>query len=392
MGIERIHIRNYRALAGVRFALGPVNLFFGPNGSGKSTLLDALWFVRDCAVRGVESASARRGHGVGLLFDGASDDDRRILIELSTEAVSYCLVFDLSGDRAIPLVGETLQAHQSGEVRIVREVGSGLATLYHDGMKQSATCTMRDRDKLTLGLYVDFHGADKDTASLDSLLRFVRYYHSRSFLLHGLKAVGSSSGPDVRLSETGENAWSVLRNLHDRRNRDDRFGTVMQYMREAFPSIEDIGVEQTGPMSVYASFCERSHRNPIPASGVSDGHLQLLLLLLSLFSEGSERDAMILLDEPETSLHPRAIAVLAKAIRAAGVSWRKQVLVATHSPVLISQFEPSEIVVTQTKHGRTHLARVSEMENVRDLIDDYAVGSLYMAGAIGAQGEAEAAG
>jgi predicted ATPase len=85
-------------------------------------------------------------------------------------------------------------------------------------------------------------------------------------------------------------------------------------------------------------------------------------------------------------LHPWALVVLAKAIRTAGLSWRKQVLVATHSPVLISQFEPNEVIAAETAAGRTKLRRVSEMREIQDLLDEYAVGSLYMSETIGAQG------
>jgi predicted ATPase len=260
--ISSIHIHNYRALADVSLDLGPVGVLFGPNGSGKSTLLDTLWFVRDCAIRGVERASALRSHGIGVLFDGAPEDDQR-------------------------------DSH----------------------LKQSGSYELRDPEKLTLSLYLGFNPADEEAGSLDRLLHFVRFYHSRSFFLHRLKTQGSESSPDVRLWDRGDNAWSVLRNLHDRKNRDDRFETIMQFMREAFPSFDDMIIEQTGPNSVYAHFFEKSRSRPILASGVSDGHLQLLLILIALFSEDPDREALILLDEPEVSLHPWALAVLAKAIR-----------------------------------------------------------------------------
>jgi predicted ATPase len=389
MRIKSIHIRNYRALADVRLELGPVSVLFGPNGSGKSTLLDTLWFVRDCAIRGVEPASASRSHGIGILFDGAPDDDQRVLIELATDSVKYILRFDLSSGRINPSAGEKLVANETNDIRINREVGSGEAELYNEQVQQHGLYRLREPEKLTLGLYLGFNPADEAAGSLDRLLHFVRLYHSRSFFLHRLKTQGSESGPELRLWDKGDNAWSVLRNLHDRRNRDDRFNTIMSLMREAFPSLEDIGLEQTGPSSVYASFYETNRSRPILASGVSDGHLQLLIILIALFSEGPDREAVILLDEPETSLHPWALAVLAKAIRMAGTSWKKQVLVATHSPVLISQFEPNEIIAAETSQGRTQLRRVSEMEGIQDLLESYAAGSLYMAEAIGSQAPTE---
>jgi predicted ATPase len=387
--INSIHIHNYRALADVSLDLGSVGVLFGPNGSGKSTLLDTLWFVRDCATRGVERASAQRSHGIGILFDGAPENDQRVSIELRTDAVRYALQFDLSSGRIDPSPGERLTNDKTDEVRIDRDVGSHNARLYNSHLKQSGSYELRDPEKLALSLYLGFNPADEETGSRDQWLHFVRFYHSRSFFLHRLKTQGSESSPDVRLWDRGDNAWSVLRNLHDRKNRDDRFETIMRFMRSAFPSFDEIIIEQTGPNSVYAHFFEKSRSRPILASGVSDGHLQLLLILVALFSEGPDREAMILLDEPEVSLHPWALAVLAKAIRTAGDDWSKQVLVATHSPVLISQFKPNEIIAAETDAGRTRLRRVSEMEGIQDLLDTYAAGSLYMSETIGAQGPPE---
>lgn len=384
--ISSIHVKNYRALADVRLDLGSVGVLFGPNGSGKSTLLDTLWFVRDCAIRGVELASAQRSHGIGILFDGAPEDDQRVSIELQTDTVRYALQFDLTSGRIDPSPGERLTSLSSGEVRIDRDVGSKNARLYNSHLQQSGSYELRDPDKLTLSLYLGFNPTDDEAGSLDRLLHFVRFYHSRSFFLHRLKTQGSESSPEIRLWDRGDNAWSVLRNLHDRKNRDNRFGTIMRFMHDAFPSFEDIALEQTGPNSVYGSFYEKGRSRPILASGVSDGHLQLLLILVALFSEGPDREAVILLDEPEVSLHPWALAVLAQAIRTAGEAWKKQVLVATHSPVLISQFEPNEVIAAETAAGSTRLRRVSEMEDIQDLLDEYATGSLYMSETIGAQG------
>ena len=111
-----------------------------------------------------------------------------------------------------------------------------------------------------------------------------------------------------------QNLWSALRNLHDRRAQDDRFDTIIRYMRRAFPdSFKDLIFEQIGPDRVGGSFIERGRRQPIQASGVSDGHLQLLGLLTCLFGDTADRSSLLLFDEPETSLHPHAIAVFAEA-------------------------------------------------------------------------------
>ena len=73
----------------------------------------------------------------------------------------------------------------------------------------------------------------------------------------------------------------------------------------------------------------------------------MLIHLTALFSQASESSiSLIIFDEPETSLHPYAISVFAEAVKLATKEWNKQVFIATHSPVLISQFDPEDLLAT----------------------------------------------
>ena len=383
-GLTRIHVQNYRALADVELKVGPINVVFGPNGAGKSTLLDSLYFFRDCAIRGVEVASSERDHGIGILWDGAVED-QRIKVELADGDITYGLSFTLSAGRIDPFPGERLLSSSRGIALIERSSGSDKAALYDTKIGQAPLIDLREPEKLTLGLFLDFNRGDEEAEHLNRLLHHVRMYHSRSFLLRHLKRVGSESSPQTRLWDLGNNAWSVLRNLQDRRNVDERYDTIMRHMAEAFPLFDDIVLEQTGPSSVYASFMEKGRRSGIFASGASDGFVQLLLLLIALFSEGP-RESVLLFDEPEVSLHPWAIVVFARAVKLAAEQWNKQVFLATHSPVLISQFEPRDVLVAGIEGGRARFDRLSEINEIRDLLEEYAAGSLYMSEAVAGQG------
>lgn len=217
-------------------------------------------------------------------------------------------------------------------------------------------------------------------------MRVVRNYNSRSASLFNIKRFGSESDSGERLQERCENLWSVLRNLHDKRVIDERYDTIISFMQESFPAFDNLFFEQTGRYTVYGNFLEKGRRKPIRSSGVSDGHLQMLINLTALFSEGQNRYSLILFDEPEISLHPWALAVFAKAVKLATEKWNKQVFIATHSPVLISQFEPENILTAELdKERKTVLKRISEIEGIQDLLEDYATGSLYMAEMIAPQ-------
>jgi predicted ATPase len=381
--LVNLSTRNYRCLADLSLELRPINVFFGANGSGKSTILDTIWFFRDCAINGVEEASANRGHGIGLLWEGAGDGEP-LTVALATEAVEYTLQFGLSSGRIEPFAGETLRAFHSSRTLIQRPTGSDKATVYHHQINQTPQVTLREPEKLSLGMYLDFNPRDREAADLDRVLRFVRFYHSRSLDFRWLRYKGSDVGNEWRLEGWGRNAWSVLRNLHDRRSVDERYDTIMKYMAESFPTFKGLLLEQTGPTTVYAQFLRQGGHKPLYASGASDGHLQMLLLLTALFSEGYGKQAVLLFDEPELSLHPWALAVLARAVREAA-SWGKQVLIATHSPALLSQFDPAETLATSLRDGRTEVKRLSDMEEIKDLLQEYPTGSLYMTEVIGAQ-------
>ena len=381
--LENLKVTNYRSLADVSIDMGPINVLFGPNGAGKSTLLDTIWFFRDCAIRGVEDASSDRSHGIGILWDGA-EDGAQISLTLADDKVEYALSFGLSAGRIEPFAGERLFSRARDVTLIERSAGSPKASLFNAAMNQPAIFELREPEKLSLSRYLDYDSKNHDATALDNLLHFVRFYHTRSFFLYRLRQSGSESTYHIKLSDRGENAWSVLRNLHDKRNVDDRFDTIIRFMRESFPTFADLVLEQTGANSVYASILEKGRSKEIRASGVSDGHLQMLLLLTALFSEGP-RDTVILFDEPEISLHPWALAVLAKAIKLAAREWNKQVFVATHSPVLVAQFDAENILAMETEEGACHPRRLSKMPEIQDLLEHYDAGSLYMTEMVAAQ-------
>jgi predicted ATPase len=391
--LQRIATKNYRALADVSVELGDVNVFFGPNGAGKSTFLDVLWFIRDCAIRGVDVASAVRSHGIGILFDGAADGEP-LMVAVETEGARYELSLGLSSGRIETSPGEKLSLTKQNVTCIERAVGADKASFFRagSGFNEPAVVPLREPEKISLGRYLDFETGFDEVSEIDRRLHYIHFYPSRSFDLYAIKQRGSEQSYETWLWDTGKNLWSVLKNLMGRNAKDKCYDTIMDFMRESFPTFDGLVLEQTGPQSVYGSFLELDRRQPILASGVSDGHIQMLLMLTALFAEGRQRTSIMMFDEPEISLHPWALAVLGRAIKRAADDHQKQIIIATHSPVLMSQFEPSECQAVELEQGRTRMKPVSEIENIADLMEQYAIGSLYMSEAIAPQGRTGEAG
>jgi predicted ATPase len=383
----RLVIHNYRSLRDVDFAPTKINVVFGPNGVGKTTFLDALWFVRDCATRGTAEAASSRHHGIGALADNAETGDERIDIGIETRTATYRVTFGYSSGRIEPFVGERLLSKQRRIELVSRAVGSDQAAFYHEQFQQMPLLKLRDPEKLAFSNFLLFYEPGEEASEMDALLKSVHLYSSRAVDLYRLRRFGSESSVHTYPWDRWQNLWSALRNLNDRRAVDDRFETIVGYMRKAFPqAFRDLVLEPLGADRVGGSFVEVGRKRPIQASGVSDGHLQLLGLLTALFGDTQDRSSLLLFDEPETSLHPHAIAVFAEAVCEAAEHWDRQVFLATHSPVLISQFQPENVVVAELGEDRsTTLRRVSEICELQDLLQQYSVGSLYMAEQVGQQ-------
>ena len=378
--LQNIRIRNYRCLRDISVPTQSINVLFGPNGIGKTSFLDALWFVRDCAIRGTDQAASDRHHGIGVLWDGAAPEDR-IEITLETCSGEYTVSFGYSSGRIEPFVGELFRSKHRSEILVERKIGSEMAVFYHETLRQSVNLKLREPEKLAFTNYLLLCEPSEETSDLDDILRAVHKYSSRSVDLFHLQRLGSESNQHTFLYDRWQNLWSALRNLHDRQAIDSRYDTVMKFMRQGFPeSFRELIFEQIGADRVTASFIEENRRQPIQASGASDGHLQLLGLLVSLFGDSAKRYNLHLFDEPETSLHPHAITVFAEAVKLATKSFARQVFIATHSPVLLSQFDVDEVLVLESGQDRvTAVGRLADKVALKDLLDRYALGSLYMA-------------
>ena len=384
--LTRLNIQNFRSLADVSVELHPINILFGPNGSGKSTLLEALQLVGDCVSRDVEEAARARHNGFSMLRQEV-DEWEGILITVETEFAKYALRLGFSLGQMQLYAGELLYSKGTDVPLINRRTGSDEADFYYREGNPPVRTRLTFPEKLALMQYIQ-GGAllPGEVFDLRNLFDPVHFYHSHYIDLSQLKHRGSESGTEISLRKDGGNLWSVLRNIHDISAIDSRYATIISFMRKSFPNFKGLVFVPTGLNAVYANFSEKGPPGPIPVLGVSEGQLQMLIHLTALFSEAKERNSLIIFDEPETSLHPYAISVFAEAVKQATKEWNRQVFIATHSPVLISQFDPEDLLATGLdESGQTVLTRVSEMEDIKDLLENYATGSLYMAEAIAPQ-------
>ena len=89
---------------------------------------------------------------------------------------------------------------------------------------------------------------------------------------------------------------------------------------------------------------------------------------------------VILLDEPELGLHPAAITLIGDMIRS--LSEKRQVIVATQSPLLVDCFDLDEIVVLELHGDETVFHRLNP-DKYEMWLSDFTTGELWQQNLLG---------
>jgi predicted ATPase len=88
-----------------------------------------------------------------------------------------------------------------------------------------------------------------------------------------------------------------------------------------------------------------------------------------------------MIDEPEVSLHPEMLSLLAELLREA--SERALVVVATHSDRLIRFLDPSEVLVVDMQEDGTASATWADSLDLESWLDEYTLDEVWRMGRMG---------
>ncbi len=185
----------------------------------------------------------------------------------------------------------------------------------------------------------------------------LRFYHIFPNTIREPQKVGSP----YPLDEGGHNLASVLREM------DKRRPTAMERLKTALhsliPSVTDLRVVSAGGYLVTQLRHGRTSGGGLSAwfdlTQESDGTVRLLGLLVALYQ--TPRLPLIGIEEPELTVHPGALMVLADLLQEA--TRRSQILVTTHSPDLIDRLPVENLKVVNSGQGITTVGPVSETQS-----------------------------
>src|SRR4051812_41153107 len=351
--LHALAIAGYRSLRDLVIPLDRLNLVTGPNGSGKSNLYRALRLLADIALGRVIPSLAREGGLQSTLWAGPERFSRAVLrgeeavqgsvrrnpvsLRLGFAADDFSYAIDLG--LPPPPVGAfghdpDIKRECIWNGRTLRP--SALLVDRRGGLVKSrdaAAWTILTQQLARFDSMMTHCADPRHTPELLMLReemrawRFYDHFRADSAAPARLPQVGTHTPV---LGHDGADLAAALQTIREIGDG----AAVDQAIEDAFPGSTVIVQCSGGRFEVEMQ--QHGLLRPLRAAELSDGTLRYLLWVAALLTP--RPPGLLVLNEPETSLHPDLLPALGRLIAAAAE--RSQVIVVSHAPALIDALQP----------------------------------------------------
>ena len=378
--LTTLAIANYRSLLDLTVPLHQLNTITGANGSGKSNLYRALRLLAETAQGGAVSSLAREGGLNSTLWAGPGSFSRAV--RSGEQPVQHAVPkhpvnlklgfagddFGYAIDLGLPVPGTSVfsldpvikrECIWSGPVlrpaaALVERRGAVVSCRRDDGKWEVIASHLPGFDSMMT------HVADPrnapEVAQLRERIRGWRFYdHFRT-----------DSGAPARLPQVGTHTPVLGNDGAD-------LAAAIQTIREIGDAAAlDAAVDDAFPGSrirtrgdergrIELEMLQHGLLRPLTSAELSDGTLRYLLWIAALHTPRPPE--LLVLNEPETSLHPSLLPPLARLIVHAAK--RSQVLVVSHATRLIAALEregKSHSIFLEKTLGETTIAGLHPLD------------------------------
>lgn len=334
--IRTIAFAGYRSLRDVRIGLSRLTVVTGANGTGKSNVYRALKLLVDAAEGQLARSLAREGGMRSAMWAGDKaarrakvSEGKRISIGFGDDMTAYELRLGLPIPENTmfsydPLVKEeTIRTLQKPKLNLLERRNETAMLRDHDG-KPITFGTTIDSYESVLSQLAEPHRYPVLSILRERLRRWRFYHQLRTDADSPLRMPQVGSRTPV-LAHDGHDLAAALQTIFEM----GAGRALAEAVRDAFDGAT-LAIQPT-EMRLQVVLSTPGIYRPLDAAELSDGTLRYLALLAALHSPRPPE--LLVLNEPETSLHPRLLEPLARQIIAA--SKEAQLIVVSHAAPLV---------------------------------------------------------
>jgi len=346
--ISRLCIAGYRSLRDVRLELAQVTVVTGANGTGKSSLYRALRLLADVAQGRVIQSLALEGGLSSVLWAGPEKISRAmkrgeqpvqgtvrqdvVSLKLGFSSDDYGFAIDLG----LPIAGGVFGRDPQIKAESLW-TGPLLKRANCFAERRGPSVTLRDKNGERRQAYTRLESFDSMLThcanpedGMELLLlrerlrdwRFYDHFRTDSDAPARRRQVGTRTPV---LASDGADLAAAIATIQEIGIEGELEGAI----GDAFPGATLEVAVSDGYFEVEMR--QRGLLRPLVTAALSDGTLRYLLLVAALLSP--RPPTLMILNEPETSLHPDLLPPLARLI--AKASERSQIVVVSHALSLV---------------------------------------------------------
>ena len=356
--LEKLSVKGFTSIRSLEdFPLADSNILIGANGSGKSNFLELFKFIRAFAKlplpnlnhADVKSYVLDAGTATDLLYKG-KDSAQHIDITLHFGEIGYCFSLVPTQDDLLRIESERIQDSSDGPWRSLHSEDGFTPALLEEKEKSKTYSEEAIFESIKNWQIYHFH----DTGRLSSPKRTQDVFDT-SYLRFD-----------------GSNIASYLLFLRNHPIFASSYRDIVSAVRLVAPFFEDFILKPFSDDKVRLLWKQKGTDSPMKPQALSDGTLRFICLATVLLQP--KHPDTILIDEPELGLHPYAITILAELMKAR--SKDTQLIIATQSAELISQFEPEDVIICDRKEGQSTFSRL-QTEPLSTWLSSYSLGDLW---------------
>jgi predicted ATPase len=349
--IATLAVQNYRSLRRLIVPLAALTVVTGANGTGKSNLYRALRLLADAARNGAVAALAREGGLQSTLWAGPETIGRAVRegsypVQGTVRAKAVSLRLGFGGDDfgyaidfGLPVGGGQSAFALDPEIKresiwhgpllrpaaVLCERDNGIVRIRDDRRTWSGPYQIRPYDSM-LSEFADPRQAPEALRVREHVRSWRFYDHIRTDPAAPARASQIGTRTPV-MSHDGADVAAALQTIRETGDAD----ALDLAIDLAFPGSR-VTVESEGGGRLGLRLHQHGLLRALSAAELSDGTLRYLLWAAALLAPRPA--GLLVLNEPETSLHPQLLAPLAQLITTAAASC--QVIAVSHSQNLIN--------------------------------------------------------
>ncbi|PAX59731.1 AAA family ATPase [Brunnivagina elsteri] len=374
--LSKLRVQHYKSLFDTEVDLEPLTVFIGPNGSGKSNICEALFVLSDFLEKLIKNTIPQNAiHLFTQSLIKANNNQQEIKSKFWQGKQDY-LLFEVS---TLPTTDNTNfisdillrldYPQQIFEFLPIYSIKSDKVASH----TFTSQLTDKSRNILVSNQYSD--------SPLANALKKVSIYDFAPISLSS--NIPSSHGMD----KTGQGIVDALADilLNNRKSFDE----LEERLTRLVPNIQRISLHRREDRTFVMELIDRYSEHHIPASDISDGTLRILAFLTALYQDNTP--SIICFEEIENGVHPwllHKMMELLKIISTDGITGKPvQVLITTHSPLLLNYVEPHQVrAVELDNEGKTQIhALPVDSERFQKALEAYdgALGELWFSNIFG---------